>query len=418
MVHTNSGVMVKTLQNDLRHGLETIKNKVSMKRLQKYSSRGLLSALFCLLSLTPLQAQLEMNLQGELTGWVSTTDSAKQRQELGVRYLPQLKLFYPISETLSADGELTGNLYRTYLNLKGQEVEASHDEKAYRFWGRLYTDRFETRLGLQEISFGPGRILRSLRWFDQKDYRDPTGFTDGVKALLLRTYLDNNSNFWFWTLYGNQNPMGVSPLTPLKNRAEFGGRLQFPLTKGEIGFSGHQRQVNLNPLFRQLGKEINPLQENRLGLDLTWDLNIGVWLEYSLLELESNGLLPERQQFVTFGTDNTFDFGNGLGVTFELQVIHLQSAELDLEENRFATVALSLQYPLNLLDQIQFMGIHGYQTDVSTYQMSWQRVYDIVKIDLALFRSTSDSLTINAASVNDSSSSDETGLRLILQFNH
>ncbi|MBU2510944.1 hypothetical protein KJ966_06385 [bacterium] len=387
---------------------------------QKSVTIGILTFFFCLTVKIHLQADQDIGFQGELTGWGVATDADPDRQELGIRYLPQLKLNYPISEAFSVDSELMANFYRVQISEQGEETEEVWDEKAYRLWIRLYTDQFESRLGLQEISFGPGRILRSLRWFDQKDSRDPTNYTDGVKALLLRYYLENNTNFWGWSLYGNDDPMGISPLTSDNDRYEYGGRCQIPVSSGEIGFSAHQRWVDLNPLLSESGQEFDPLLEKRFGFDITWDLVAGLWLEYTHLELESNGFIPEIQQFATVGTDYTFEIGNGVGAILEYQVIHLESDDIVLEEDTFGTLAVSLQYPLNLLDSIRFMAFQGVNTGVDSYQIDWKRTYDTIMIDLVLFQTMVDSSSASTVSMfaNESPVGDETGLRLLVQFNH
>ncbi|MCP4750701.1 MAG: hypothetical protein GY866_07405 [Proteobacteria bacterium] len=382
-----------------------------------------MTILFCLTATTHLLAEMEIDVQGELTGWGGVTDADPDRRELGIRYLPRLKLNCSISEALSADSELMANLYRTHLTVQGEETEESHDEKAYRLWIRLYTEQLEARLGLQEISFGPGRILRSLRWFDQKDSRDPTNFTDGVKALLLRYYLENNANIWIWSLYGNEDPMGISPLPPKDDAPEFGGRVQIPMGSGEMGLSVHRRQVDLNPLLSRFNMELDPLQENRAGFDLTWDLEAGIWFEVSRLELELNPFVPETQLFATFGTDYTFDIGNGVSTTLEYQAIRWESEGSDvmvLGDGTVGTLAVSFQYPLTLLDQIQFMAFLGNDTGTNSLQADWKRTYDTVMIDVVLFRTTVDETgsTVGSAFGDEPATGDETGIRLIVQFNH
>jgi hypothetical protein len=391
-----------------------------MSFLQRFYVTSALTLFFCITAAASLHAEADVVLQGELSGWGSVTDSDPDSQEFGMRYLPGLKLNYPVDNLFTVDGELTLNLYRNEQKLSGSEANTSHDEKAHRFWVRIYTERFESRLGLQEISFGPGRILRSLRWFDQKDSRDPTNFTNGVNALLFRYYLENNANIWGWGLYGNEDPMGISSLTPRDDIPEFGARSQFSIGGGEIGISFHHRQIDLEASTNGTVTKPDYLKENRIGFDVTWDLELGFWLEYSRLELESNLFIPVIQQFTTVGVDYTFNIGNGLGAVAEYQLIQLDSDEITLDEDTFGTLAVSLQYPLTLLDQIELMAFAGYHTGTNSLRAGWKRTYDAVMIDAALFQTAVDSSVTSAATAFSSGTpaADETGIRLTVQYNH
>ena len=102
-------------------------------------------------------------------------------------------------------------------------------------------DQFEVRAGLQKINFGSASMLRPLMWFDQIDPRDPLQLTDGVYVLLGRYYFLNNANIWVWALYGNDSRKGWEQIPSLKKVPEFGGRLQLPVSHGELGTTYHYR---------------------------------------------------------------------------------------------------------------------------------------------------------------------------------
>ncbi|MFH2129861.1 MAG: hypothetical protein ABIK68_05750 [bacterium] len=362
-------------------------------------------------------ADAGLAFQGELTGWTAFEENDQAHRELGFRYLPRLKLALPLSDGLSLDSEIMANLYGTLAQTGAADAETAHGEKAYRLWARAYTDQAEVRLGLQEISFGPGKILRSLRWFDQKDSRDPTGFTDGVNALLFRYYFESNANVWIWSMTGNRDPMGISLLTASDGSLESGGRIQIPAGAGELGLSVHQRQVDL---ARYSGRPSDPLQENRVGFDLSWDLGVGLYLETTWLELARNPLIPEHQLFFTLGGDYTFDVGDGLNSVVELMAVDLKSDSNSTVDGTIWLLAISEQLPLNLLDKIQVMAFRNFESRVTTLQTAWQRSTDDWVITLMVYTSHFDDGATGSAGDRFSfnSTTGQKGIRLLIQTNH
>ena len=85
------------------------------------------------------------------------------------------------------------------------------------------------RGGLQKINFGSANLLRPLMWFDQIDPRDPLQLTDGVWGILGRYYFLNNANIWVWGLIGNDQRKGWEVIPSVKNKPEFGFRVQMPI---------------------------------------------------------------------------------------------------------------------------------------------------------------------------------------------
>jgi hypothetical protein len=159
----------------------------------------------------------------------------------GGRYIPQLNYELRGSDEKLIDFEASANIYGNAGFEPFTSGSFNGDVKPYRFWGRYSTSQFEFRVGLQKINFGSATILRPLMWFDQIDPRDPLKLTDGVWGALARYYFLNNSNIWFWGLYGNKNRKGWEILPSQKNIPEFGGRFQAPVPKGEAGLSFHHR---------------------------------------------------------------------------------------------------------------------------------------------------------------------------------
>lgn len=366
----------------------------------------------------PVRAETEVRFQGELRTWLTVESEPSEDRELALRYLPQLDLVMPLSEILTLDGQAMGNLYAGGLQPADGDTETRHEAKSYRFWLRGYTDQAGLRLGLQEISFGPGKLLRSLRWFDQKDSRDLTAFTEGVNAALFRYYFLNNANIWAWSMSGNDERMGLSLLRTADQAIERGGRIQLPLGSGELGISAHSRRAELYSYPGSPGSLSRELQEDRFGIDLFWDLGIGLYLETTYLDLEKNGIIPESQRFLTTGCDYTFDVGDGLGVVLEVMSVDLRYRDDSLPGDTVWALAGSGQISLNLLDQLQMMVFHRGETEATTLQVSWQRTTDDWILSLIGFTSRVDHDAAGTTLFSNAASTGQEGIRLLLQLNH
>jgi len=360
----------------------------------------------------------EMSFQGEIRSWAAAEAEPAEKRELGLRYLPRIAFSSKLGGEWRADGELTGNLYG-HMVAEGDEAAATDQTaKTYRAWARLYTDRSGIRLGLQEISFGPGKILRSLRWFDQKDSRDPTEFSDGVNALLFRHYFRNNASIWVWEMAGNENPMGISLLRTADGTLESGGRLQLPLGSGEIGLSAHTRQADAGVISGYSGTRNDRLSENRIGMDLSWDLGVGVYLETTRLQLAENGLIPERQWFLTLGADYTFAVGDGLGTVVEVMGVDLQYEDSHRDGGTVWLASASGQLPLNLMDSLQLMLFHNFESEGTMLQGSWQRTTDNWILSLIAYSSRMNSGGTASEPYGVTGSAGQEGIRVMFQYNH
>ena len=355
-------------------------------------------------------------LKGQASGWLSANDSPGWTLGFGLRYIPALSWTQALSPTLTLDAEGSANAYFSGFTRRGTTPETGSRLKAYRAWVRLSSARFEARLGLQKINFGSAAVLRPLMWFDRIDPRDPLQVTDGVTGLLLRYYFPGNANAWAWGLYGNEEPKGWEANPTARRTAEFGGRLQVPLLKGELGLTYHHRQADLSRgLVYEVALRDPVAPEDRWALDGKWDVGVGLWAEGALVRQGQAGHPYPYQRFLNVGADTTLALGNGL---------HLLAEHLSLGTARGAWVkgeardftALTASMPLGLLDSLSaivFYDWHG--RDVFSF-LSWQRTYDRWLIYIIGFWNPESGRIYPGASGYNSFAGK--GLELMVVFNH
>ncbi|MFO7890254.1 MAG: hypothetical protein R6V04_07925 [bacterium] len=354
--------------------------------------------------------------------------------QAGMRYIPSLALQRSVFQTGMFDLNCSLNMYASaHLNEKG-ELSDQTKSKFYRVWLRYSTPQFETRIGLQKINFGPAALLRSLMWFDRLDPRDPLQITEGVYGLLLRYYFLNNTNIWFWVLLGNDNRKGWEILPSTDTDPEKGGRLQSPVPLGEVGFTYHQRKVDISkglkmiPLFFNSNVseipsldnlkeyfDLHDFNEYRYSCDGKWDIEIGIWLESVLIYRDLDLLPYQYQQMFTMGADYTFGVGNGLHVMGE-HLFSQYSEEMFGSDQRVDFSALSLNYPLGLLDTVT--GIIFYDWDNEDYYrfLRYQRQYDRWSIYLMMYWNPEKFQMYNSFTENSLFSGK--GLQIMVVFNH
>ncbi|MGK5091289.1 hypothetical protein WDW89_04635 [Deltaproteobacteria bacterium TL4] len=368
-----------------------------------------------------LWADQTFDFHGEASTWLDLERGNWDTDEGGVRYLPTLTPQWTrkFQSGWNADAEIAVNFYVDVIQNSDEGIESSGDSKAHRLWGRIYTDDLEIRIGLQKINFGPGKILRPLQWFDRIDPLDPTKFTEGVRALLLRNYSANDSNYWIWILYGNRDGMGISPFSTWQDQPEFGGRFQLPVSNGEIAFSLHQRDINVGRYYGILMSEALDVKasEDRIGLDGQWDVGVGIWMESVLLQIDSGVI---HQQFIgMLGTDYTFDFGRGLYCSLEIMEVQV-SNESKQEVQTSWTVAYNQSYSLSLLDQVLLIGLlnHSQNENITTLNIAWQRTYDDFLVNTGLQLKQNGSNRSGDVVEGFSDNSQQNTIRLLLQYNH
>jgi hypothetical protein len=257
--------------------------------------------------------------KGQVDAYGGLKFASPVQVQTGARFLPSLTIEKNLKNNLKFDSEISFDSYLNY-HFTGSDNDISESKiKPYRFWLRLSSERFELRAGLQKINFGSASMLRPLMWFDRIDPRDPLQLTDGVYSLLGRYYFQNNANVWLWMLWGNDKTKGWEIVPSARKIPEFGGRMQFPVPKGEVAFSYHHRTADLAGLLDPAniyGASTYP--EDRIGLDGKWDIGPGLWAEYSLTHstLDTAYFQPWTKLF-TLGVDYTFGLGNGLYIASE-----------------------------------------------------------------------------------------------------
>ena len=222
-------------------------------------------------------------------------------------------------------------------------------------------------------------LLRSLRWFDRLDPRDPLQLTDGVYALRFRYNALNNANLWLWGLYGNDDTKGYETLPTASGEPEFGGRLQFPVPYGEVAGTFHTRRVNASTV------ESQDFTENRFALDGRWDIEIGLWFESVFQQQRTNIITREWTKTTTLGMDYTFGVGNGLYVLGEHMVAALTDNPLAWDEDRQYS-AFFINYPLGYLDTLMAVGYYSWEQGQYYQYLSWQRTYDNLILNFSIFR--------------------------------
>jgi hypothetical protein len=352
---------------------------------------------------------LERAFSGRLIGWLDrANDYSDWRNDYGLGYIPQLIIEQPLDVERLLDVEVS------FKNFTSQGVMVEDDYlKLYRFYGRYTTPQTETRLGLQQINFGPAFMLRSLRWFDSLDPRDPLRLTDGVYALRFRYNALNNANLWLWGLYGNDDLKGFEIFPSVSNRPELGGRYQYPVPSGEIAASIHTRRTDY----------FGPSNEIRFAIDGRWDIEIGLWFEAvlqqqdidnpPLFSLETG--FNEWTKTITLGLDYTLPIGNGLYVLAE-HMAYIMSDETFGSDYDRQFSAFSVNYPLTLFDNLSAIGFLSMDDKELFSYLSWQRTYDNLIVNLSLYRYPR--LASSFAGLSRGVSISGYGARLMLIWNH
>jgi hypothetical protein len=390
-----------------------MKNQYS--KLIKFFKIFLCSTLFSFLINNLLYAQ-SVSLQGQLSGWFLINNNQETNTQLGIRYLPSMFFSNQLSQDYYLDFECSIKTYAVGYYDSFDLIESNKDFKPYRIWARFSSSQFELRAGLQKISFGSATIFRPLMWFDLIDPRDPLRITDGVYGLLFRYYVLNNTNIWLWGLYGNEDLKGWEFYPTVKNKPEFGGRIQFPLFNGEAAFSFHHRQIDLSNLFFIPGLSVNNIvPENRYAFDGKWDVGVGFWLE-GVVNHHKSDLLPyEWQRTINVGFDYTFDIGNGLGLINEHFILENTKNIFESGEG-FKFSALSINYPLSILDNIGTILYYDWKNEEFYRFLSWQRNYDNWSIYMFGFWNPDEYKIYSSA--QESTQFSSKGIQIMIVFNH
>lgn len=374
---------------------------------------------------------------GQVSLWGAYNDD--EDGSLGIRYIPEITIDFGAEKGEETDAEnatetvvatsiatdaqtalfldaLVSFNIRTFTTFDAfKEFEDNFHTDLYRSWVRLSGERYEVRLGLQRINFGPARILRSLKWFDQIDPRDPLSLTDGVYALLGRYYFPNNSNIWVWGLYGNDDLKGMEIFKTDEDRPEFGLRYQIPVANGEIAFTYHNRRVDREwwnsrsskvPVFHNEGTLLDGL-EQRYALDGSFDVGIGLWFEFVMSHLKRDSNNSLYTSYLTLGADYTFDIASGVHVLAE-HFIEASGRDVWSHDTDSEISALSIDFSTGILDTVTILTYYDWQEKDLYPNVSWQRTYDDWLINVTAFHNGDDGHSVYSG----------TGLVLTLVYNY
>ncbi|MDT8316651.1 MAG: hypothetical protein RQ824_01515 [bacterium] len=341
-----------------------------------------------LLLISPLFSHAEpLELRGELSSWLSYRDLAPDYSLLGLRYIPQVSLAKALSNGRKIDGLVSANINFEAPTDRLQINDENSETEFYRLWARWSSNQFEARAGLQKINFGPAKILRSLRWFDTIDARDPSGLTDGVKGLLLRYYALDNTNIWLWGLYGNDEIKGLEVAPTDGARPELGGRYQTPMINGEMAISLHHRKIDRDEwrssqAFGLITSNLIDGGEDRIAIDGFWDVEIGLWFEAVAGRIKVDSNLDLWGEQMTIGADYTLD--SGIHILGEHFVMATGDAWDKTVRGR-STSALSADYGISIMDRINSIITYDWVEHETQGFIGWQRTYDDWRIDLLGF---------------------------------
>lgn len=330
-----------------------------------------------------LNAQTNVRFSGQASSLVHYHHNNDLPLWLGARYLPQLNVKLPLSSDNLIDFETSANINGMLGMYPFDTLWTDGRVKPYRVWARYSKNQLEVRLGLQKINFGSATMLRPLMWFDQMDPRDPLQLTDGVWGLLTRYYFLDNTNIWFWALYGNKDAKSWEIGNTSQSMPELGGRIQTPIPKGEAALSYHFRMANTRD-FSPFLPAFERIPENRIGLDAKVDVGIGLWTEASLsFKSRDIGMLTNTGM-LNLGVDYTFSLGNGLTVIAELLLAGSGSKVFQFE-NGLSFSALSLNYPISMFDNVSAMLYYDLKSNNTYNFLSWKRQYNKMSLYLMGF---------------------------------
>ena len=334
---------------------------------------------FCFASLSRSQ-EADTNItdslafRGQLSAWAHFNPSNDLLINLGGRYIPEISYGIQFPGNHLIDLEITANVFgNTGFNFQ-DSADFNGKIKPYRAWIRYSSEQFELRAGLQKINFGSASMLRPLMWFDQIDARDPLQLTDGVWGLLGRYYFLNNANLWLWVLYGNKNPKGWEQIKTNVRYPEFGGRLQLPFPKGEAGLSYHHRDADSRDMD-SLFAAIDRIPENRIGLDVRFDLVVGCWLEGSWIGKRKDLGILTHQHLLNLGLDYTFGIGNGIYTAFEQLIVSADEKAFAFEDP-FTFSLLTLNYPISIFDNLSAIVYFSWENHSLYNFIYWQRQFN------------------------------------------
>jgi hypothetical protein len=334
----------------------------------------ILTILSLCLSYSLLPVQIDSNNQ--LSSHLSLYEIASsQRYHTKFSFKPELDFQIYSNENRYIDSEFIWNIYYNFYTNDRQRIE-TNNIKLYRSWLRLATEQSELRLGRQKLNFGPALLLRSLRWFDKLDSRDPLPTTSGVDGGLFRHYFLNNSSLWFWILVADAKLKGNEFIASEANTLEYGFRLEYPFEYCESGLTFHMRQLDL-----ETEEEIT---ESRWGFDTRWDSWLGYWLELSVGIFADYMFLPRYEKSFTLGADYTINWKNGIYVLAEHAVQAVSEKEFFSSYDENNVTAMNLEYSLSFFTSIKAIVSYSWDTEDFSGSLIYNRSFNYLDLYLSL----------------------------------
>ena len=320
-------------------------------------------------------AQTNFEYKGQLAAIANYSPQNVMPVLAGVRYIPQIDYKIALDSVRKFDFEASAFVSATAFTAFTHPFDSLHTEgqwQPYRFWARYSTKQFELRVGLQKIDFGSASLLRPLQWFNQIDPRDPLRLTNGVYGVMGRYYFLNNANLWLWVLYGNEKARGFEVVESNKHRPEMGGRLQYPIPKGEIAVSYHYRTANTSHLGYV--PPYDNIAENRVGIDAKWNLSMGLWFEATYIHKNKFIDFLTHQTMLNVGADYTFGIGNGLNIVAE----HLFTS-FDVTPFAFTKTlnltALTASYPITMFDRLSAISYYNWSAPNIAFFLNYEHQF-------------------------------------------
>jgi hypothetical protein len=378
----------------------------------------LLFGIFLFVGACAVQAQVgqdSLDFDGQVSGVGSYAPDNALDLFVGARYIPRLSYGFQLDSATAQriDFEASALAAGSFSSRAFESGQFRGRVAPYRLWARYTRRQFEFRVGLQKIDFGAATLLRPLQWFNEIDPRDPLQLTNGVYGALVRYYFLNNANLWLWGLYGNEKTRGFDAVETNRRIPEYGGRVQLPTPRGEMGISYHHRTATTQDLP---GVEpFEKIPENRIGLDGKWDLGIGLWFEASYIHKARNIGRLTNQALLNVGADYTFGIGNGLNVVMENLILNYSEKNLDWKDPSSIT-AMHVSYPLGLFDNLSGVATYNWTTRDASLFVNFQHQFPQITTYLMAFYNPRNQLGIRPNELVNTFAGP--GLRIMLVYNH
>ena len=346
-----------------------------------------------------------ISTKGQFWASALTGNDPPQNQssfESSIGYIPTLSLLRDLSDSQFIDMEWAYRLDRSY----SADSLLNKHENHHRLWVRYSSEKFEARLGLQKIVFGPSQILRTLSWFDTINLEDPTGQTDGVDAFRLRVFPSNSLSIWSWLINSDRDTIS------------FGGRVELSTGLGEWGFTYHRDPTVATQAVGQIPVIISGPHQ-RVALDLRYDGYFGFWFEGAgfFADHQRDAEL-DRYALVTLGADYTIPVGPGLLVMTETIRIHGWASENDsTSEQTYSAFMVIL--PVGMLHQLMLITQVDWDNSRTYNYIRWSTTYDRFSLNFIL--------SMNPGRIDYGSSQEAlpntvagfgTGLQFMFIYNH